>query len=393
MTPQQLAASVGFMSMGWEEIERAGGFAGLKAHADAHVLPILSDSNLRPAGTGALQQRLAGAVTAGFVGFVVCFMILQAVSPDNFWGVLVTFVSFPLLFFGCVIGSLFFVRRALLGVLLETKRTFLIRGRALSALVAPLGLSYVAAPGGVPAAVKWLMQQSWAPAEIKAFAGPLDEAGGMEEAVAAARDAGLMIESNVYVIGSAEQKAKYQEMAASHAQVEDGFHGRRSGIDFEMFEWIERVEKAPDIHHLVIVLQAPMELHGVTQLRARRTGWPQEAADIRFLDIDLGPRAFGERYRLRSSDQVEARMIFNPAVIERVIELAHDGKFRAVAKGRRLVFDFPGPNRFNLIDLLSGEWSEESLRQTAADLAEALALVETLAHAFMLAAKSDTGGA
>ncbi|MFN4024285.1 MAG: DUF3137 domain-containing protein [Hyphomonas sp.] len=381
------------MSMGWDEIERVDGFSGLKAHAEARVLPILSESDLKPAGASKLQKRLGRAVTIGFFSFAACFIVIQAFLPDNLFGGILRFLLFPVLFFGCVIGALYFVRRTLLEVLLQTKRIFFVRGRALTVLAEPLGLSYVATPGGIPGPVKWLMEQSWAPAEIKAFADPFDEAGGMDEAVAAARDAGLMVEANVYVIGSAEQKEKYQKMAASQAPVEDGFHGRRSGIDFEMFEWIERVEKAPDIHHLVIVLEAPLDLHGITQLRARRTGWPQEAADVRFLDIDLGPRAFGERYRLRSTDQVEARQIFNPAVIERVIELAHDGKFRAVAKGRRLVFDFPGPNRFNLVDLMSGEWSEESLRQTASDLAEALALVETLAHAFMLAAKSDTGGA
>lgn len=381
------------MSMGWDEIERVSGFAGLKAHSEAHVLPVLSESDLKPAGTAKLHKRLGRAVTIGFFSFAACFIVLQAFLPNNLAGGMLRFLLFPILFFGCVIASLYFVRRSLLGVLLETKRTFLVRGRALAAMVEPLGLSYVATPGGMPGAVKWLMEQSWAPAEMKAFPGPFDDAGGMDEAVAAARDAGLMVEANVYVIGSAEQKEKYQKMAASQAAVEDGFHGRRSGIDFEMFEWIERVEKAPDVHHLVIVLEAPLDLHGVTQLRARRTGWPQEASDVRFTEVDLGPRAFDALYRLRSSDQIEARALFNPAVIERVIELAHDGKFRAVAKGRRLVFDFPGANRFNLVDLQTGDWGEESLRQTAADLAEALALVETLAHAFMLAAKSDTAGA
>jgi hypothetical protein len=107
--------------------------------------------------------------------------------------------------------------------------------------------------------------------------------------------------------------------------------------------------------------------------------------------VDLGPKAFDALYRLRASDQVEARALFNPAVIERVIALAHGGKFRAVARQQHLVFDFASEaNRFHLIDLITGEWSDETIRQTHADLAEALALVDALGHAFMLARKSGT---
>lgn len=108
-------------------------------------------------------------------------------------------------------------------------------------------------------------------------------------------------------------------------------------------------------------------------------------------DVDLGPKAFDSLYKLRSSDQVEARAIFNPAVIERVIDLAHGGQFRAVAREGHLVFDFASEaNRFHLIDLIGGVWNDETLHQTYSDLAEALALVDTLGHAFMLARKSDT---
>ncbi|MBA4226950.1 MAG: hypothetical protein C0456_09995 [Hyphomonas sp.] len=379
------------MGMGWDEIEKIDGFAGLRAHAETNVLPLLENAGLTASDGARLKRRLSRAVSGGFIAFVLSFLLVQALLPDSWWGETLVFILFPLLFLGCLLGSLLLYWRSFLRLVLDAKTRFLVRARALSALGEPLGLSYVAMPGGMPPALKWLAGQSWAPAELKDAAGALEQAGGMEEAVAAARDAGLMIESNVYVIGSAEQKAQYQETAARHAQVEDGFHGRRGGIDFELFEWVERVEKAPSIHHLVIVLEAPLTLHGVTQLRARKTGWPQDTA-AGFTEVDLGPRAFGELYRLRSTDQVEARAIFNPAVIERVIALAEGGAFRAVGKGSRLVFDFPGADRFALIDLVTGAWSPETLERTASDLAAALALVDTLAHAFMLARKSDTGG-
>lgn len=380
------------MGMGWDDIEKLDGFAGLRAHAEATVLPILESADLKGGDGARLKSRISRAFFGGFIAFIVCFFLVEALTPGTWWGEALTFILFPLLFFGCILGSLFLFRNSLIRLLLDAKSRLLLRAKALSALGAPLGLTYVAVPGGMPLALKWLSDQSWAPGELKEAAQAMEQAGGMEDAVAAARDAGLMIESNVYVVGSAEQKAQYQEAAARQTQVEDGFHGRRGGIDFELFEWVERVENAPSIHHLVIVLEAPFVLHGVTQLRARKTGWPQDTAS-RFVEVDLGPRAFGELYRLRATGQVEARAIFNPAVIERVIALAEGGAFRAVGKGSRLVFDFPGADRFALIDLVTGAWSPETLERTAGDLAAALALVDTLAHAFMLARKSDTGGA
>lgn len=379
------------MALGWDQIEQTDGFAGLRAHAEAQVLPLLEDGDLSPVDTKALSGRLSGAATGGFIFFVISFLIVQGLLPDTWWGETLVFILFPVLFIGSLLGAVFLFRKSLARLLMDAQRRFLVRAKALSVLCAPLGLTYVAAPGGAPGAIKWLSGQMWVPAALRALSTTLDTVAGMDEAVAAARGAGLMIESNVYVVGSREQKERYQQMAAGQATVEDGFHGTRRGIAFDMFEWVERVDEAPDIHHLVIVLEAPLALHGVTQLRARKGAWPQDASEARLADVDLGPKAFDAAYRLRATDQVEARAIFNPAVIERVIGLAHGGKFRGVAKGRQLVFDFPGTNRFNLVDVITGEWSEETLRQTASDLAEALTLVDTLAHAFMLARKSDTG--
>ncbi|MFN7054898.1 DUF3137 domain-containing protein [Hyphomonas sp.] len=332
-------------------------------------------------------------MSGAFFSFVVLFLIFQFLMPGTWYGGLLTFLSFPLIFLGCIAGGFYLMRHDLLRLLTDAKARYLIRGKALRTLVEPLGLAYVPTPGGAPGAVEWLSKQSWAPEALRNLASAMDEAGGMDRALEAARDAGLLQAVNTYVVGTQARKEEYHNMMISHSQLEDGFHGRRGGIEFDMFEWVETVEKAPDVHHLVIVLEAPFGLSGVTQMRARRTGWPQEVSGARMQDVDLGPRAFEARYRLRASDQVEARALFNPAVIERVIDLAHDGNFRAVAREGRLVFDFPGTDRFRLVDLTSGEWGEHTVRQTAADLAEALALVDTLAHAFMLARKPDTGGA
>lgn len=355
--------------------------------------PILAGADLQPADTNLLKQKLSRAMTGAFFVFVASFLLLQFLLPNTWYGELLRVLMFPALFVGSVLGALYLIRKDVIRLFLDAKTRYLVRGQALARLVEPLGLTYVPTPGGAPGAVKWLSEQSWAPEELSRLARAMQDAGGMDEALAKARETGLMQEANVYVLGSQEQKERYQKLAVSQSQIEDGFYGVRGGIAFEMFEWVETVKDAPDIHHLMIVLEAPMPLHGVTQLRARRTGWPQDISGARLQDVGLGPREFEARYRLRSSDQVEARALFNPAVIERVIELAHDGKFRAVARGKALVFDFPGTDRFKLVDLMTGDWGEHTLLQTLADLAEALALVDTLAHAFMLARKSDTGGA
>ncbi|MFN3314859.1 MAG: hypothetical protein ACK46Q_15550, partial [Hyphomonas sp.] len=327
-----------------------------------------------------------------FISFVVLFLLFQFLMPNSWYGELLVFLMFPTIFLACIAGSFWLMRHDLMRIFLDTKARYLIRGKALRELVRPLGLSYVPTPGGAPGAVEWLSKQSWAPEELRNLAGAMEEAGGMDEALEVVRDTGLLQAVNVTVLGTQAQKEQYHNMMISNSQLEDGFHGRRGGIEFDMFEWVEQVEDSPNVNHLVIVLEAPFGLSGVTQLRARRTGWPQEISGARMQDVDLGPRAFEAVYRLRASDQVEARALFNPAVIERVIDIAHDGKFRAVARGDRLVFDFPGTDRFRLVDLTTGDWGEHTLVQTAADLAEALSLVDTLAHAFMLADKSVTGG-
>lgn len=379
------------MAPDWDEIERVEGFAGLRAHAEANVLPILAGAELAPADSAALQKKAGRAITGGFFSFVILFLVFQFLMPNTWYGEILVFLMFPVIFLACTAASFWLMRHDLLRLFTDAKARYLIRGQALRVLVQPLGLTYVPTPGGAPGAVEWLSKQSWAPEALRNLAGAMEETGGMDEALEAARDAGLLQATNTYVIGTQAQKEQYHQMMISHSQLEDGFHGRRGGIDFDLFEWVEKVDEAPDVNHLVIVLEAPIGLSGVTQLRARKTGWPQEVSGVRMQDVDLGPRAFEAVYRLRASDQVEARALFNPAVIERVIDLAHDGKFRAVARGDRLVFGFPGTDRFRLVDLTTGDWGEHTLVQTAADLAEALSLVDTLAHAFMLAGKSDTG--
>ncbi len=382
------------MSMTWYQIDAQPGFSGATERAAREVRPILERVSLDPIDAERQKKIASRYITVAFFSFVVSFMALEFLLPNGGGWEILQFILFPVMFIGYIGIALFLMRGRLAQMFVEAQARLALKAEAMACITAPLGITYVPAPGGAPKGLEWLSKQSWAPAILREATANLNAVGGMDEAVAAVRDSGLLIESNVYVVGTPEQKAKYNEQAASMRQIEDGFEGTRAGLAFSMFEWVEKVSDAPDVFHLVIVLEAPLRLHGVTHLRARKTGWPQDPGGAVMQEVDLGPKAFDALYRLRASDQVEARAIFNPAVIERVIALAHGGKFRAVARAGHLVFDFASEdNRFHLIDLITGAWSDDTIRQTHADLAEALALVDTLGHAFMLARKSDTGGA
>lgn len=379
------------MTKGWDRIESQEGFAGAEAFAAREVRPVLARISRDPINPDRQKRIIGRFMMAPFMLFGVTFFTLDLFLPDTgFWEFL-QFLLFPVLFIGYMAAGLFLMRGRLAKLFVEAQARLALKAEAMNRITAPLGLKYVPAPGGAPKGLEWLSQQSWAPAILREATVSLNAAGGMDEAVAIVRSSGLMVEANTYVVGTPAQKAKYHAQASGMRQIEDGFEGRRAGLDFAMFEWVETVSDAPDIRHLIIVLAAPMPLHGVTHLRARKTSWPQDPNGTPMQDVDLGPKMFDSLYKLRSSDQVEARAIFNPAVIERVIALAHGSPFRAVARAGHLVFDFASEaNRFNLVDLITGAWNEETLHQTYADLAEALALVDTLGHAFMLARKSDT---
>lgn len=380
------------MTKGWDEIEAHAGFAGARARSEAELRPLLDQVKIDSIDPARQTKIISRATTTAFFAFGGTFFAFEFILPNGAGWEFLQVLLFPIMFIAYMAIALFLVRGQLAKLVVEAQARVGIKGEVMNRITAPLGVKYVPAPGGAPKGLEWLAKQSWAPAILREATASLNAAGGMDGAVAIVRDSGLLLEGYSYIAGTPEQKAKFNEQASSMRHVEDGFEGTRGGLTFSMFEWVESVEDAPNIYHLVIVLEAPIRLHGVTQLRARKYVWPQDPNRTLLEDVDLGPKAFDALYRLRASDQVEARAIFNPAVIERVIALSHGGKFRAVARAGHLVFDFASElNRFHLIDLITGEWDDETIRQTHADLAEALALVDALGHAFMLVRKSGTG--
>lgn len=331
-----------------------------------------------------MPKGLGLPLTIGIILFFVLNSVLDGILPDGFFGVI---LHIPLFFAGfavCVIGIFTLFKDRIVGLLLRGQSRFLVRSKALSAFAARAGFTYVPAPGGAPPTLKAFANWKRAPKEIRDAVETLEAHGGMEDALEAAKQAGVMAAPATVIGGTPEQREIYANQATS-GRLEDGFLGEREGVTFAAFEWVESVDEAPDIHHLVVVLTAPLRLHGVTQLRTRSTSWPRNVGKADLKEVDLGPQVFSRRFKLRSDDQTEARAIFNPAVIERVAALAHGDKIKATAFGQHLVIDLEGGgDRFDLLNLVTGEWSEESVRSAINDILELSDFVGEAAHAFMV---------
>lgn len=368
----------------WAEIEARPGFEGMQRLALEVIEPRL---RALPLGQTQVKNELQTPFGLFMFGAFALFVLWSMSAPLGAVAGMLSFLLFPLFFAGAGFAFLYLYRDKIGALLLSGQANFLARTEALTAVGERLGLTYVGAPGGAPGALKALAKLSFMPPALKEAADTLDSHGGLDMAVAAVYEAGLM-GGNVVVLGTEEQKAKYHRQAAENTGMEDGFAGKWAGAAFEAFEWRENQEDAPTIHHLCLVMACPRRLHGVTQLRSRGTPWPANHEGRKFDTVSLGVAAFEERFRLRSTDQVEARLIFNPAVIERAIQFAHGAELRASAMGDRLVFAFAGQDRFKLVDLLTGDWSDETVRRTLGQIGEMLDLVEQTAHAFGLARRA-----
>lgn len=370
--------------MSWTELERQLQLTDIPKLISEGVRPHLEalPDDRQDARTGKALKQLKSAFTTAFFGFGAFFFLFVILVPDTWWGVTVKFVVFPVAFFGSFLLAAWLNRAAIADFFLATQERFVAKSRAMIAIAKAIGLTYIAAPGGAPESLKVIQKIGFLRREIQSVMDLLDDHGGLEDSVNAAIDSGLLL-SDVVVLGSEEQKARFYRQSAMGHSFEDGFTGVRNGLHFSAFEWIERVEDAEDLYHLLVVFRAPYRLAGSTQFRSRKTPWPNRLDD-HFQDVQIVPESFSKNFRLRSTDQVEARTLFNPAVVERVLALAHGDPFRAVAKGNHLVIDVVGQNRFQLLDLATGAWSEASVQATLTDLSELLAFVDAMAETFML---------
>lgn len=370
------------MALDWTDLARRPEFSGIKRLVDSDIVPAFHRLPADKADRSGAPKLVGRSMGCGFGLFIFIFVLSSALLPGNWFGDLLRFTLFVPLFFAAFAIVFWINRKPLLQWLLRAQTRLAVRSRALDQIAEMAGLTYVPCPGGQHPFLDWLARQSWLPDDNKAALDAMPETdGSMAPAVEAARAARIMGRDPV-IIGSAKQKATHEDNVLAMLNVEDGFHGERGGIKFDAFEWVESVDDAPDKHHLIIVLKSPRRIQGITELRGRSLPWLvfRDQADMQ--SVDLGPKAFNDRYRIRASDQVEARTLFDLAVVERFLAMAHDFPFRAVARGQHLVFDFEGDNRFNLLDLKTGTWSDETLRQGLTDLAETLDLVDALAAVF-----------
>lgn len=368
----------------WTSIEARLNIHDLQGFIAREIVPLTAslddtviDKKKKPHTGGDLSM------TVTFIGFSVTFFILMVTIPDNLWGNIVKFGAFFPLFFLWLAGSIYLFRHRIAAQMVERNAWFIARSKALTKIADTLGLNYVASPGGAPLPLQMLTAYDWVPSAFKDTEHILNEHGGMDEALAIAHQSGAMMAAAV-VIGPREQVEASNAMAAASIKVEDGFYGERNGAAFSAFEWIEKGNESPDIYHLVIVFKTPRRLYGTTQLRTRRTAWPKPIDAAALKPVRLVAPAFEDRFRLRSSDQVEARTLFDPAVLEKVADLARGEKVRAVAFEDHLVIDVAGRDRFALIDLNTGECSEDSIRASLVNIADMLDLADAVSRAFRL---------
>lgn len=373
------------MTMSWQEIEAVPGFSGAEKLAQFAIDPMLRaevppEQAIEPKAIASAFQL---PMTLAMVTTVIGMSFVLGIFSSDWLRVPAAIFALPVIFFGSIIVMLRLFKSRLVDLIVASRGHFILRAKGMSAIADFLGLTYVPAPGGAPRGLSALSKFLGKPEALETLIETLNNHGGMDEALDIAKRSGLML-SNTIILASAEKRKEIADQAAEMQGLQDGFHGTRAGVAFDAFEWVEHIDEDDNVHHLMLVLPAPMRLQGVTELRSPKASWPNSGTTLAVTEVDLGARAFKDRFKLRSTDQTEARAVFNPAVMERVIALAGEDKVRAVAFSDGLVIDVAGKDRFALTHILTGEWSSASIQETFSDIAELVQLVEAAAHTFMV---------
>lgn len=374
------------MATDWIDIRKRLGDRDVDPFVREEIVPRLSAHSRTPENKADLIKALRWPMAQAMLLFLISFALSNVILPDNAIGNLLGFVLFPILFFACIGGMLWVHQGRFVGLLAAGETHFLARADALHHIAQWLGMAYVPAPGGAPETLRRFANSRLAHRKFKEITALLDQHGGMDRAIGVARASGVL-SPNVLFIGDQAQKGKALQQAAQSQNLQDGFYGVRNGISFDAFEWVEPVPDDAPLHHLVLVLDMPVQVNSTTQLRSKDMPWPEIHNAPHFAEVDLGVRVFTDRFDLRSTDQTEARAIFNPAVMERLIAFAHDDAVRATAFANHLVVGMRGHNRFDLINLITGEWNEDSIKATFNDFADLLACIDVIAHTFMVQPK------
>ena len=363
----------------WDALEQRPGFSGLRQIAERDTLPKLNDAIPRRAETNPINALYGGGC------FVAMFGLVLLITLSSTFGVL-GFVA------ALVIG--FFLARPSIEKIARIQidrmiKDFAFRNDVFAPLANHIGLTYIAAPGGGQGIVAQQSKEGLFQASFKKLHEALEQYRGQDEAVAAARASGLVELATVIHIGNADEETK-KARETGLTRLEDGFSGDHAGLHFDAFEVVRSPRRTDEgtvyeaEHALLVVLKLPRPLQSTTQIRSRKIGWHKPGEAERLERVRLESNEFEDDFRVRSNDQVEARFVFTPDVMARMIDLAHGESFRATAQDDYLVVAFEGPNRFDLTSPDTGLDGDAAIRLALQQIGEMLELVAAVGHVFGL---------
>jgi len=369
----------------WDDIENRLGASGLELFLNAEIIPDLSELEPMPETKDGFPKSLMWPIMIGFFGFFFTFMFIESQMPRSTLGTIGSFLLFPILFISIMALTLYVMRGKIAALITEAQNNFLIRSQALGKIAERSDLHYVPTPGGTSKALQMIAKWKHCPQKLKDVVDMMEDSSGMDIKSEAIRRSGLAMPS-VTVLGTDETKEKYYDQVMDNLQFEDGFTGTRKGIAFAALEWEESRDDF-SYHHLLIHMTLPRKITGWVEFKNKACGWPQSRPDVKLKKVGVPYSVFSKAYDLRASDQTEARLVFDPVVIEALSKFAVDGPARGVAFENHLVIDIRGDNRFELVNIATGQWSEESIQRTLTDIADMLDLVDATAKSFALKAR------
>lgn len=349
------------------------------------IVPSFAEIKPRPETKDGFPKSISWPLMIGFLVFFVSFIFIENQMPRSILGTIGSFLIFPVLFIGIMSLTIYLMRHKIAALVTEAQNNFLIRSQAMGRIAERLDLQYVPTPGGTSKALQMLAKWRHCPEKIREVVALMNDHGGLEFQSEAIRRSGLAM-PHEYVLGSEDTKAEYYKQAQDNLQFEDGFSGTRNGVDFAVMEWEESRDDF-SYHHLLIHMVLPYQLAGWTEFKNKASGWPQSRPNVSLKKVSVPYSPFTKAYDIRTSDQTEARLVFDPVVIEALSKFAADGPARGVAFDNHLVLDIRGDNRFELVNIATGQWSEDSIMQTLTDIADMLEVVDAVAKAFALKAR------
>lgn len=366
----------------WTEIERRLKIEGLKAFIDKDVIPPLTELDAAPETRNGLPKSLSRPFLVGMVGFMICFVIFESLLPRNTLGTVIGFILFLPLFFLFMALTIYVMRGKISDFIAKAQSNFLTRSQILGRIAERLGMAYVPTPGGASKALLTIAKWKHCPQKVKDVVAMMESQSGLQFQSDVIRRSGLTMPSEI-VLGSEAFKTKRYDNEQDNIQFQDGFSGTRNGMDFAVMEWEEKYDDYSH-HHLLIHLTLPHNLTSWVEFKNKASKWPPSRPNVSLKKVAIPYSPFSKAYDVRASDQTEARLVFDPVVIESLSRFAADDPVRGVAFENNLVFDIRGENRFEIVNFATGKWSEDSIMQTFLDIAQMLELVDATANNFAI---------